>query len=104
MRLTLQGVATSITDVANNLLFKYKKNSNASGVEKCQPVVVSLTLLQLLNEKEHQYKEQSVKLTHDFCSKCIFAFIKAELVSFKRMISNLINNAVEALEGNIRRG
>ncbi len=100
MRLTLQGVATSITDIANNLLFKYKRNSNECVVEKYQPIVVSLALLQILNEKEHQYKEQPVKFTHDFCSKCVFAFIKAGLTSFKRMISNLINNAVEALEGN----
>lgn len=40
-----------------------------------------------------------VAFSYDFNPDSYFAFIRAEADPFRRMISNLINNAVEALEG-----
>jgi|GEM_PF-376420 len=102
-RIALREAATRIGDIANNLLGKYKQEDtekrDVNGVEKRQSTVVSLTLLQLLTEKKYQYEGLPVKFVHDFCPDCHFAFINIQPAAFKRAISNLINNAVDALDG-----
>ncbi len=99
-RIALREAAISIGDIANNLLRKYKKEEFKNfATEGRQPIIVSLALLQILSEKKQQFKELPVKFMHDFCAECNFSFIDVEFTSFKRMMSNLINNAVDSLEG-----
>jgi len=99
-RTALNEASTRITDVANDLLSKYRNQDDETQTkeEQRQPIVVALTLLQLLTEKKYQYKEFPFKFTHDdFSPDSYFAFIKIKPSAFQRMISNLINNAVDAL-------
>jgi PAS domain S-box-containing protein len=98
-RITLRSVATSITEIANNLLSQYKHGENDFDGEEPRSLMVSLALQQSLSEKEHQYKELPVKLSYQYAPETAFAFIKASSLSFSRMISNIINNAVESLDG-----
>jgi len=56
-------------------------------------------LLNILSEKRYRYKDLPVEFSHDFSSESNFTFINIEPSAFNRMISNLINNAVGALEG-----
>jgi hypothetical protein len=58
--------------------------------------LVSLALLEVLTEKRYEYKTLPVELIANFDPN--YLSIKTESGSFKRMISNLINNAVESLE------
>lgn len=98
-RIALREAATGIGDIANNLLDKYRKDEfKNSNTEEQQPIMVSLALFQIVSDKKSQYKELPIKFIHNFCPECNFTFIKAEFTSFKRMMSNLINNAVDALE------
>ncbi|MDR1057745.1 MAG: PAS domain-containing protein [Coxiellaceae bacterium] len=99
IRIPLRDAAANISDIASNLLNRYEKGGAVPGVEEQQPVMVSLVLSQLLSDKRYQYKEINVKFTSKFSRKCIFTFIKVQPSIFRRMLSNLVNNAVEALEG-----
>jgi len=100
-RITLRKIAASIGDIANNLSTRYKPDdpqTHTAG-QIVQLIPVSLALSEILSEKKYQYKHSSVKFVY-FCEKdANFAFIKVEPIEFKRMISNLVNNAVEAFEG-----
>ena len=62
-------------------------------------MLVSLTLQDILLEKRNKYKGQAVKFKIEFGPKTKFAFIKSGPSAFKRMLSNLINNAVDAFDG-----
>jgi signal transduction histidine kinase len=100
-RIILREIATHITDIANNLLSKYKTNdySNKEDDEdSMKPLLVPQSLLQILTDKKYQYKNLPVKFEHYFDRKSTFAFINVQLTAFKRMISNIVNNSVDALE------
>lgn len=100
VRITLREAAIGIEDIANHLLTKYKKDDVEvrNEIEERQPVMVALLLSQLLTDKKFQYKNLPIKFTQDFCPTCNFVFINFVPSAFKRMISNLINNAIEAAE------
>lgn len=98
-RVALREAAINIGDIANNLLSRYQKNDEtASEVDERQPILVSAVLLQLLTDKKYQYKEAPIKFDYEFDQTSYFTFIKIEPSSFKRMLSNLINNAVDAFD------
>jgi PAS domain S-box-containing protein len=99
-RVALREAAISIGDIANSLLAKYKAKEAESSIktEERQPTLLSATLLQILTDKKFQYNELPVKFQHDFHTAGQFSFSQLELSSFKRMMSNLINNAVDAFE------
>lgn len=99
-RIALREAAINIGDIANNLLnfYKSKDNDHSLEIEERQSILISATLLQLLADKKYQYHDSSIKFHHDFSQDGNFAFIKIGPSSFKRMISNLINNAVDAVE------
>lgn len=99
-RLAMREAATSINDIANNLLVRYKKPEDIEVIEKdsdTQDILVSACLLELLTEKKFQYHDRSIKFDYDFSSGTHFAFIKVKLSAFRRAISNIVNNAVDAL-------
>lgn len=100
-RVALREAANSIGSIADNLLNQYRIKTSDAVVraEQREPVLLSAVLLQLLTDKQYQYKGKRIKFEHDFDESGQFAFIRVELMSFKRMISNLINNAVDAFEG-----
>lgn len=98
-RLTLRKISTRISDIANNLLTTYKKEEKSHHIGKTQSIIVSLALLNLLTDKKYEYSDLPIKFTHSFNKISNFAFINADHSEFTRMVSNLINNAVDALDG-----
>lgn len=99
-RIALREAARSISDIANHLLSRYKKDESEISIqEERNPMLLSAVILQLLADKRFQYKELSVQFEDHFSPAGQFAFIQVESSSFKRMMSNLINNAVDAFEG-----
>lgn len=97
-RIALREAAIGIGDIANNLLSKYQKKETEVDTEEKQSILVSVVLLQLLTEKKYQYQNLPVKFDYDFASDSYFSFIKLPVSAFKRMLSNLMNNAVDAFE------
>lgn len=101
-RMLLTRAADGILDIANNLLNTYHKpqSSTTSDVEPRQSLLVSDLLIQLLSEKKMQYRNRPVTFDTVISNDAQFAFIKMQTTEFRRSISNLINNAVDALENN----
>lgn len=100
-RIALRSASNRISDIANNLLHQYRSEQSGSSidVEEKKPILLSATLLQLLTEKKFQYQDSPITFDCQFDTSGQFAFISIEPSPFKRMISNLINNAVEAFSG-----
>jgi PAS domain S-box-containing protein len=99
-RIALREAIARILDIANNLLNQYKpKNLKKSSlVDGRQAMLVSAAVLQLISEKRMQYQNLSIEFSHKFTQEGNFAFIKIDPADFNRMISNIINNAVDALD------
>lgn len=99
-RIALREAATGIGDIANHLLDKYKQNEAASTeVEERKAILVPTILLELLTSKKYQHKQLPTKFNCHFEDPAQFIFIKTQPSAFKRMLSNLMNNAVDALDG-----
>lgn len=96
-RTLIRTALNSITSIISYILNKYKNNSDVADEQK-QPVMVSEILLQSINEKSYQYRNQPIEFTTKFSKDTEFSFIRIEPIAFKRMLSNVINNAVDALE------
>lgn len=93
----LRTVLTGISDITNHMLKRYANSPDAEDKQR-QPVLVSTILLQAMSEKRYEYKDKSIEFKNVFRPETEFSFIKTEPSAFKRMLSNLINNAVDALE------
>lgn len=99
-RIALRSAITRISDIANNLLNHYKPQSVMSAhlTGNQEPFLVSTALLEILGEKKFQYKSFNVRFEHYFDSDSCFVFTSIDVSAFKRMISNIINNAVDAVD------
>lgn len=100
-RVALREATIRITDIANHLFSQYKPRKDTVSIpeDEAQPMLVSTALLQIITEKKYQYQSLPISFEYEFDQAGYFAFINIEPVSFKRMISNTINNAVEAFYG-----
>lgn len=99
-RSVIKRAAESISDIANNLLSSYRneEQSVVSNAEQRQPVLISDAVMQLLSEKKAQYHDHTVRFETDIVSDAQFAFAQLQPSPFRRCMSNLINNAVDALD------
>ncbi len=106
-RTMIRNAARRINDIANNLLSQSKNNLNnaqESRIEKNNfPELMFIVLDNIVAEKryEHHKTNVNIKLNGSDCSYNCFSNIN--LSSFKRVLSNLINNGIEAVnsEGSI---
>ena len=108
-RVALREAAASTSDIANNLLSQYKVKEPEPSIliESQQPVLVSAMVLQFVTEKKYEYQDKHVKFSHDVSPAGQFSFIMIDSGSFRRSLSNLVNNAVDAFvegEGSVTVG
>ncbi|MCC2625251.1 MAG: hypothetical protein K0R14_1124 [Burkholderiales bacterium] len=92
-RVTLRQASMRIHDIAQNMLIHFRNEPNAA--EMAEPLLVSTALLEILSEKRFEHK--SVNIDTDIAKDAYFACIQIEPSQFKRMISNVVNNAVHAI-------
>jgi len=95
-RILFRNAICRITNIANNLLSKYQANNNLQNLPR--PELISEILFRLISEKRTQYQsiEDKIKLIVADESYCIFAKIFA--TAFNQAISNIIDNAMEAID------
>jgi signal transduction histidine kinase len=107
-RVLLRAVSNRINDIANQLLIKSKsiqasKSETLLQVEEVQQLNIELlpTILDLLiTEKRIQFQNKpSISISSDF-DNGYGAFVKINSNEFKRVISNLINNSLDAFKDN----
>ena len=99
--ITLRNVTGSIKNIANNLLY-YGENEGENARHYVQHILVSLALEFVVNHREYQHKSANVEFCYSYLEKFKFECIEGDPSNFFRMISNAINNAVEAID--VRRG
>lgn len=88
---------TRIKDIANDLLNQGPKPATAV-LPANSPQLISSLLENILSEKRLQYKNHpGIEIHFEPTPNSYGLFAKIDGVEFKRLISNLINNSVEAL-------
>ena len=93
-RIMIRNAAKRINDIANNLL----QSKNTLEDINFSPELIFVVLDNIVSEKRYEYHNTQVnfKLTYtDYGYNC---FAKINLDSFKRVLSNLINNSIEAID------
>jgi signal transduction histidine kinase len=98
-RINLRNAITDIGNIANTLLNKYKQNEQHSASMEKQHIFVSLALLETVYQKKREYGDKNIDIRYVPDTSINFTFIEGDQSNFRRMLSNLINNAVEAFEG-----
>lgn len=90
----------SILDIANNLLSTYRSEEQRamSDIEQRQPLLISDLIAQLLSEKKAQYSNHTARFETTIANDAQFAFTQMQSSQLRRAMSNLINNAVDALD------
>jgi len=98
-RTVIKTATESILDIANNLLSTYRNEKQNAGpdIEPHQSVLMSDLISQLFSEKKAQYSNHTVRLETDIANDAQFTFASLQPSQFRRSLSNLINNAVDAI-------
>lgn len=103
-RNVLSKSATRIADIAEHFLGQFKPKGEESTIKSVRtPTLISAEILEILTEKKYEYSKLPIELDSNISQSGAFAFININQLSFKRMMSNLINNAVDALNGKLGR-
>ncbi|MDR0677890.1 MAG: ATP-binding protein [Holosporaceae bacterium] len=92
----LKSMASSIRNICGTLQAKYREYEKLSNSSQSANIFPSLVLDEIVKNKKFEYRDSKVKF--DFLSKTndMHISIIADQLGFERMISNLINNAVDA--------
>ncbi len=94
-RLIIQSAVERIRDIANELLAKKKEVG-----KELQVHLLSVLIEELVSEKRMQYKKRKeVNLVTEFKPSSYDLFVQVVASDFKRVLSNLIDNAFESIEG-----
>lgn len=94
-RIDARNAIQRVTDIANNLLSQYRENSEESAQGfSSEPVAIMLE--SIVSEKRIQVENSGIEIKLDFSEEMYSAFICVDIVGFKRVLSNLMNNAIEA--------
>lgn len=99
-RLIVRSAVGRMRDIANNLLEKSRSESDShrDGEEKESIHLLTGLVDSLISEKRMQHRSKlGVEIAFDFNAESYGLFAKVQPVEFKRMLSNLVNNAVEAI-------
>ncbi|MEI6790484.1 MAG: PAS domain-containing sensor histidine kinase, partial [Myxococcaceae bacterium] len=81
-----------IRAIAFSMLHRFTENNS----EKSDTLLFPL-LFEVINEKQLEYPNTPISLATEQESPVCFAFFNADPQAFKRMISNVVNNSIDAL-------
>lgn len=105
-RVIVRHAVNRIRDIANNLLEKNRRRSGAPSTtaaghasdEPREVRLLSSLIDQVITEKHLQFESKpGININFDLTREAYGLFADIQSVEFGRMISNLVNNAVEAL-------
>ncbi len=99
-RLLIRSAVQRIEDIANDLAGKKQQENTAqTGAEKTSVYLLSSIIDTLVSEKRLQFRSRiNVNIRAELDQQSYGLFTRLPLYQFKRVLSNLINNAVEAFE------
>ena len=93
----LQNASQRIADIANSFLNQYRMPAELSHDELTPQHLASL-LKQMIDEKISQYSNREINIDLNIEKNAEHVNVNVNANHFKRIISNLINNAVEAID------
>ncbi|MBI3535695.1 MAG: sensor histidine kinase [Deltaproteobacteria bacterium] len=94
---------TRVRDIANHLLEKNKKGALLVNNKEIKAELLSSLIDPLITEKRYQYANRlDIEFEMEQTEESYGLFAKVEVEGFKRVLSNLIDNSVEAIEKNGR--
>jgi signal transduction histidine kinase len=100
-RIMIRNATTRINDIANNLLSQSKLKTYTSiqpyNEEELNSELIYTILENIISEKRFEYYDSNIEINLEIASNAYHSFSPVYLSSFKRVLSNLINNSVEAL-------
>jgi signal transduction histidine kinase len=99
-RVMIRSSINRIQDIANDLLINQSKQKQTqSTVEKPTVELISSLLDNIITEKRLQYRSQlAVEIEFSQLQDSYGTFALVDALHFKRVLSNIINNAVEAFD------
>lgn len=101
-RIMIRNAAKRINDIANNILSQSKHNSSELGCNDLDgnilPELIFVVLDNIVSEKRYEYHNSKIDIQLKVSPCCHSCFSNINLVSFKRVLSNLINNSIEAID------
>ncbi len=100
-RIAIRNAINRIHGIANNLLALYKNKNHVpetfgESSSNIYPELISDILMSVLSEKRIQYKDNSIEFNMNIENHSYGMFASVSPLFFIRILSNLINNAVEA--------
>lgn len=98
-RIEVRNAIQRVTDIANNLLSEYKNNDKKIEISS-EPVFIMLD--SIISEKRIETDGLSIDIQLKISDNTYGVFVQVNKTDFKRVISNLINNSIEAVRN--RRG
>lgn len=102
-RTILRSAVARMRDIANGVLSRRRSSETFAHLagrapQPTRPQMLVSTLGTLVSEKRLEYSNRlNIQLEQDFTSGSYGLFVSAESSDLKRLFSNLVNNAVEAL-------
>ena len=105
-RIELRQIAQTISDLATNVLHRYEPAAGVGQLNiprKHEALLISTLVQEILSVKRLEYSAHDIVLEEVFSKESHFAFVEGQQTEFKRMLSNLINNVIEACAHNAPR-
>lgn len=97
-RLAIRDAIQRVNDIANNLLSQYKKEkSTAASASFLSSEPIAIVLESIISEKRVEASHSSIKIELEICPDANILFTKIDIAEFKRVLSNIINNSIEAI-------
>ncbi|MEE6249482.1 MAG: hybrid sensor histidine kinase/response regulator [Bdellovibrionota bacterium] len=96
-RLMIQRSIERIEDIVNDL--KNKRDRNLGGGAKGSTHLLYGLVNSILSEKRLQFKYRNIEIDLYVAESLQEVFVKLNQQEFKRVLSNIINNAVESIDG-----
>lgn len=98
LRVMLNSIEDKITSIANNLVNSYSNENPDKAVED-EAVVLSVLLTSDVIQKRYEYqKNPSIAIDLDIADNARFVCANIDPTDFSRMVSNLLNNSIEAFK------
>lgn len=105
-RVMIKNAVRRINDIANNLLMQSRnnndelKNVDYYSEKEILPELIFVVLDNIISEKKYEYYKTKVRIDLEIEECAYNCFSNINQASFKRVLSNLINNSIEAINLN----
>lgn len=95
-RILMRNAANRINDIANNLLQQHKGGDRLT--ESYRVWLLAPLVESIISEKRAQFEGRALELDSEISSAGFAAFAQFDATEMKRLLSNLINNALDAFD------